>query len=147
MTTKSKKATGQKTIEVQLGELFNLNPQFQKLKNTMVSPEIAFDLRRYLVDVIGKNFDLIEEQRLAYVKEFSTAAEGQNPVVDREVDEKKHKQFYDALSKYFENKVTIPVCETVKMSDLEKSLKMAHRNYGSMIDVQMLIDLDKFFAA
>lgn len=145
-TAKKAVATKSKTIEVQLGELFNLNPRFEQLKNTMVSPEIAFSLRKYLVEVIGANFKIIDEQRVEYVKQFNTEAEGENPRVDAEKDPKKYNDFLEALNKYFEGTVTIAI-SSVKMSDLEKSLKMAYRKYGNMVDVQMLIDLEKFFLA
>ena len=143
-TAKKSAASKSSTIDVQLGVLFNLQPQFQKLRSTMMSPEIAFPLRKYLVNVIDANLKIIDEQRVEYVRQFSTATEGEEPSVNFERDAKKHGQFIDALTAYFESSVNIPVSE-VKMSELEKSLKAAHRNYGSMIDIQMLIDLEKFF--
>lgn len=142
----NKPATPASGLVITLGEIYSLQGQFKKLKGLIVSPEIAFSLRKYIADHFDSTIKLIEEQRADYVAQYKTTAEGEPVAVEQSKDPQKFAAFVQCLETYFSQTVPVQVCN-IKMSEINASLVMAYRQHGQMIDTQMLIDLEKFFSA
>lgn len=145
-STTNKAATPEAGVVVTLGEIYSLQGQVQKLKSLIVSPEIAFKLRKYIAEHFDAAIKLIDDQRSDYVAQFKTSADGEPVSVEQGKDPQKFAAFVECLEKYFAQTITVQVC-SIKMSEIHTSLLMAFRQHGQMVDTQMLIDLEKFFSA
>ena len=131
----------EKTVTITLGRLLNSKEQWGKLASIKKAPRIAFKIAKFIKRVIEENLQLIEEQRNEYIKEFSTAAEGETPSIDA----KKHKDVLEAFMKkfneYLETEITVDKVD-VKMEDLIEAMES---NKGTVVDELVLMEIEDFF--
>lgn len=129
------------TVKVTLSRLFASREQWAKLARIPKSPKIAFKLARFMKRVLEENWQIIEDQRNEYIKQFSTSGEDETPGIDGKAHPEKLQEFMDTFDEYLKTEIEVKKID-MTMDELIDSMES---NKGTVIDELVLMEIEDFF--